>query len=86
MATSSASSEPLSSEPLSSASGRPPTEQARRVAVATVLAACRSGRLDLAQAEDHLSRVYEARTAADLHRAIAGLPHPPAPLVMSGDA
>jgi len=56
------------------------------VAVATVLGACRSGRLDLAQAEDVLSRVYAARTAADLHRAIVGLPHPPAPLVVSGDS
>jgi len=56
------------------------------VAVATVLAACRSGRLDLAQAENVLSQVYGAGTAADLHRAIVGLPHPPAPLVVSGDA
>ncbi|MGI8776363.1 MAG: DUF1707 domain-containing protein [Acidimicrobiales bacterium] len=74
-----------SSASASSASGRPPTEQARRVAVATVLAACRSGRLGLAEAEDHLSRVFAARTAGDLHQAIVGLPHPPAPLVVPGD-
>ncbi len=79
VATSSASSEPPSA-----ASGRP-TEQARRVAVATVLAACRSGRLDLAEAEDILTVVYGARTAGELHRATAGLPHPPAPLVVPGD-
>jgi len=80
VATSSASSEPPSA-----ASGRPPTEQARRVAVATVLAACRSGRLDLGEAEDVLTLVYGARTAGELHRATAGLPHPPAPLVVPGD-
>ncbi len=74
-----------SSEPPSAASGRPPTEQARRVAVATVLAACRSGRLDLAEAEDVLTLVYGARTAGELHRATVGLPHPPAPLVVPGD-
>lgn len=79
VATSAASSQP------GSAAGRPPTEQARKVAVATVLAACRSGRLELAEAEVVLSLVYEACTAGDIHRAIAGLPHPPAPLVMPGD-
>ncbi len=53
--------------------------------MATVLAACRSGRLDLAEAEDVLSLVYAARTAGELHRATVGLPHPPAPLVVPGD-
>jgi len=84
VATSSASSASASASS-ASASGRPPTEQARRVAVATVLAACRSGRLGLAEAEDHLSLVFEARTAGELHQAIVGLPHPPAPLVVPGD-
>ena len=55
------------------------------MAVATILAACRSGRLDLPEAEDLLSRVYAARTAAELHLATAGLPHPPAPLEVPGD-
>ncbi|MFN2607505.1 MAG: DUF1707 domain-containing protein [Acidimicrobiales bacterium] len=65
-----------------SASTRPPTEQARTVAVVTVLAACRSGHLDLAAAEERLDAVYSARTFADLHRATAGLPDPPAPFLL----
>ena len=55
------------------------------MAVATVLAACRSGRLELSEAEDLLGQVYGARTAGELHRVTVGLPHPPAPLVVPGD-
>jgi hypothetical protein len=50
--------------------------------VATVLAACRSGRLDLDEAEVRLHAVFEARTFGQLYRATAGLPHPPAPVVV----
>lgn len=53
--------------------------------MATVLAACRSGRLGLAEAEERLDAVYAARTFADLHQATVGLPHPPAPLVLPAE-
>lgn len=64
------------------ASLRPPTRRARKLAVATVLAACRSGRIDLDEAEVRLHAVFEARTFGQLYRATAGLPHPPAPVVV----
>jgi hypothetical protein len=67
------------------ASAQPPSEPSRKYAVATVLAACRSGRLDLTEAEERLDAVYRARTFAELHRATAGLPHPPAPFVLPPD-
>ncbi len=50
--------------------------------MATVRSACRSGRLDLAEAEDRLNAVFAATTMGQLYAAIAGLPHPPAPLVL----
>ncbi|MGI9033885.1 MAG: DUF1707 SHOCT-like domain-containing protein [Acidimicrobiales bacterium] len=68
------------------ASTHPPSERSRQFALATVLAACRSGRLDLTQAEERLDAVYRARTFGELHAAIAGLPHPPAPLVLPTDS
>jgi hypothetical protein len=69
-------------EPAPTASGRTPTPQAQEWAVATVRSACRSGRLNLAQAEDRLHAVFAATTMGELYAAIAGLPHPPAPLVL----
>ena len=68
-----------------SASTRPPTDRAREWAVAAVSAACRSGRLSLEEAEDRLAAIFAARTYAELYQAIAGLPHPPAPLDLSAN-
>lgn len=65
------------------ASARPPTPQARSWAVATVLTACRSGRIGLDEAEERLDAVYAAATFAQLYTATAGLPDPPAPIVIS---
>jgi hypothetical protein len=53
--------------------------------VAAVSAACRSGRLSLEEAEDRLAAIFAARTYAELYQAIAGLPHPPAPLDLSAN-
>ena len=58
-------------------------EQSRAWAVATVRAALRTGHLDLDSAERLLQQIYAAPTLTDLYRAIARLPHPPAPLVLS---
>lgn len=58
------------------------TPRARKWAVAAVQAACRSGALDLEGAEARLAKVYAAESLRDLYRAIEGLPHPPAPLVL----
>ncbi len=63
----------------------PPTDRARDLAVATVSAACRSGRLTLDQAEERLDAVFAARTYAELYLAVAGLPHLPAPLDLSAN-
>jgi hypothetical protein len=63
-------------------SSRPPTSQAQAWAVATVTAACRGGHIDLAEAEERLHAVYSSLTMTELYAAIAGLPHPPAPLVL----
>ncbi len=64
------------------ASSRSPTREARDFAVATVLHACRIGRIELEEAEARLEEVFSARTFTDLYRATAGLPHPPAPVVL----
>lgn len=64
------------------ASNHVPSRRARSLAVATVKAACRSGRLDLAEAEERLGRVFAAATYGQLYEATAGLPTPPAPLVI----
>jgi hypothetical protein len=53
--------------------------------VAAVSAGCRSGRLDLDQAEQRLAAVYSATTYAELYRVVADLPHPPAPLDLSAN-
>lgn len=58
------------------------SKRTRSWAIATVLAACRSGHLELQLAEDRLDRIYAATTDAEVYGAIAGLPHPPAPLVL----
>ena len=60
-----------------------PTKQAQSWAITTVLAACRSGHLQLDEAEERLHRIYAADTLGQLYAAIEGLPHPPAPLVLS---
>ena len=54
----------------------------RAWALAAVRAACRLGRIDLAQAEERIDAIYGATTDAEVYTAIAGLPHPPAPLVI----
>jgi hypothetical protein len=64
------------------ASSRPPTRQSQSWAVVTVLTACRSGRLELDQAEQRLHAIYMAKTLGEIYGAIDGLPHPPAPLVL----
>jgi hypothetical protein len=63
----------------------PPTDRARELAVATVTAACRSGRLTLDEAEERLDAIFAARTYAELYTAVAGLPHPPAPIDLSAN-
>ena len=65
------------------AADRPPNKQARAWAVATVLAACRSGRIDIDDAEQRLDRIYSAVTFSAVYEAISGLPHPPAPLLLT---
>jgi hypothetical protein len=60
-----------------------PTKQAESWAITTVLAACRSGHLELDEAEARLHRIFAADTLADLYAAIEGVPHPPAPLVLA---
>ena len=70
-------------EPTRTGSGRPPTPQAQSWAVATVTAACRAGHIDLAEAEERLKAVYASLTMTELYAAIAGLPHPPAPMVLT---
>lgn len=62
---------------------RAPTQQSQSWAVVTVLSACRSGRLELAEAERRLDAVFAATTLTELYRAIDGLPHPAAPLVLA---
>ena len=64
---------------------RPPTGQAQSWAVATITSACRSGHIDLAEAEERLHAVYASLTMTELYAAIAGLPHPPAPLVIGSE-
>ena len=64
------------------ASNRAPTRQSQSWAVVTVLTACRSGRLDLDEAEQRLHTIYNATTLGEIYGAIEGLPHPPAPLVL----
>jgi hypothetical protein len=51
--------------------------------VATILTACRSGRIELDEAEARLDAVYGAATFDELYTATAGLPDPPAPIVIS---
>jgi hypothetical protein len=53
--------------------------------VATITSACRSGHIELAEAEERLHAVYESLTMTELYAAIAGLPHPPAPLVIGSE-
>ena len=60
-----------------------PTKQAESWAITTILAACRSGHLELDEAEARLQAVFAADTLGQLYAAIEGLPHPPAPLVLS---
>ena len=74
---------PVATSP--SGSSQPPSDRARELAVTTVTAACRSGRLTLDQAEERLDAVFAARTYAELYRAVAGLPHLPAPLDLSAN-
>lgn len=59
-----------------------PTRQAQSWAVATIRTACRTGRLSLDEAEERLQSVYDAACLTEVYGAIAGLPHPPAPLVL----
>ena len=61
------------------------TPRTRAWAVATVRAACGSGRLDLDELGDRLDIIYAATSARDVYAAIADLPHPPAPLMLYGD-
>ena len=70
----------------SSGTARAPTAQAQSWAVATVLAACRAGHIELAEAEERLHAIYSSLTMTELYAAIAGLPHPPAPLVIAPEA
>lgn len=62
-----------------------PTRQAQSWAVATITSACRSGHIELAEAEERLQAVYASATMTELYAAIAGLPHPPAPLVIGSE-
>jgi hypothetical protein len=57
------------------------TDQAREWAVATIRSACGQSIIDIDETEDRLGRVFAARTLVELYAAIAGLPHPPPPLV-----
>lgn len=66
------------------ADDNPPTDAARRVAAASVRAAVRCDLIDLDDAETRLDRIYAATRAADVYAAVNGLPHPPAPLDLSG--
>ncbi|MGH9224571.1 MAG: DUF1707 domain-containing protein [Acidimicrobiales bacterium] len=65
------------------ASERRPTKQAESWAITTVLAACRSGHLELDEAESRLQAIFAAATLGQLYAAIEGLPHPPAPLMLA---
>lgn len=65
------------------ASASAPTDDLRTWAVATVTAALRADIIELDDAEDRLDRIYKADKMADVYDAIAGLPHPPAPLDLS---
>lgn len=65
------------------ASASLPTDEIRDWAVATVKAALRADVIELDDAEDRLDRIYRADTMAAVYDAIAGLPHPPAPLDLS---
>jgi hypothetical protein len=64
---------------------RPPTPRQRAWAKETLRAALRSDRIDLGEFEDRFDRVLHATTYADLHAAIADLPHPPAPIAFDAD-
>lgn len=68
--------------PALEASLRPPTEPARAWAVATVVTACRTAALGIAEAEDRLTDVFAARTFAELYGATRDLPYPRAPLML----
>ncbi len=61
------------------------TKQAREWAVATVRAACGQSVIDIDETEARLEKVFAARTLVELYSAIAGLPHPPPPLVLGDD-
>ena len=61
---------------------REPSPRTRAWAVEAVREACRRGRLDLDGMERRLEAIFRAETDAEVYTAIAGLPHPPAPLVL----
>ena len=67
------------------ANQRPPTPRQRAWAKETLRAALRNDRLEIEEYEERLGRVLNARTYAELHGAIADLPHPPAPLALDPD-
>ncbi len=71
--------------PADSGSGEGPAadDALREWAVATVKAALRADVIDLDDAEDRLDRIYKADKLSAVYAAIAGLPHPPAPLDLS---
>lgn len=62
-----------------------PSPRTRAWALETVRAACRSGRLELDEMEERIDAIYQASSDTEIYAAIAGLPHPPAPLVIDDD-